>query len=154
VNTDPPYNVRVEPRSNNAIAAGLSSFGRRLHHQGLDLARHPQKAKPTGKKLRAKDRPLANDFVAEEEFARLLQAWFGNLARVLLPGRSFYIWGGYANWANYPPVFKTLGLYFAQAIIWHACDEHHELGDGDRGEDAVEPDHPREGEDPRRKSDE
>src|SRR5262245_31338403 len=27
VNTDPPYNVRVEPRSNNAIAAGLSSFG-------------------------------------------------------------------------------------------------------------------------------
>ena len=24
VNTDPPYNVRVEPRSNNAIAAGLS----------------------------------------------------------------------------------------------------------------------------------
>ncbi|MCX7425066.1 MAG: ParB N-terminal domain-containing protein, partial [Planctomycetia bacterium] len=26
VNTDPPYNVRVEPRSNNAIAAGLSSF--------------------------------------------------------------------------------------------------------------------------------
>ena len=26
VATDPPYNVRVEPRSNNAIAAGLSSF--------------------------------------------------------------------------------------------------------------------------------
>ena len=27
VNTDPPYNVRVEPRSNNAISAALSSFG-------------------------------------------------------------------------------------------------------------------------------
>ncbi|HOZ23676.1 MAG TPA: ParB/Srx family N-terminal domain-containing protein, partial [Thermomonas sp.] len=26
VNMDPPYNVKVEPRSNNAIAAGLSSF--------------------------------------------------------------------------------------------------------------------------------
>jgi len=26
VNTDPPYNVRVEPRSNNAIAAGKSSL--------------------------------------------------------------------------------------------------------------------------------
>ncbi len=26
VNTDPPYNVKVEPRSNNAIVAGLSSF--------------------------------------------------------------------------------------------------------------------------------
>jgi len=33
VNTDPPYNVRVEPRSNNAIAAGLSSFTS-THHQG------------------------------------------------------------------------------------------------------------------------
>src|SRR5262249_42784651 len=26
VNPAPPYNVKVEPRSNNAIAAGLSSF--------------------------------------------------------------------------------------------------------------------------------
>src|SRR5713226_1505787 len=26
INTDPPYNVKCEPRSNNAIAAGLSSF--------------------------------------------------------------------------------------------------------------------------------
>ena len=26
VNTDPPYNVKVEPRSKNVIAAGLSSF--------------------------------------------------------------------------------------------------------------------------------
>src|SRR5262245_47994157 len=32
VNTDPPYNVKVEPRSNNAIAAGLSSF-EATHHQ-------------------------------------------------------------------------------------------------------------------------
>ena len=62
VNTDPPYNVKVEPRSNNAIAAGLSSFAGPKHHQSLDLARHPEKSKPTGKKLRAKDRPLANDF--------------------------------------------------------------------------------------------
>jgi hypothetical protein len=33
VNTDPPYNVKVEPRSNNAIAAGLSSFQGVKHHQ-------------------------------------------------------------------------------------------------------------------------
>jgi DNA modification methylase len=118
VNTDPPYNVCVEPRSNNAIAAGLSSFKGRMHHQVLDLTRHPGKAKPTGRKLRAKDRPLANDFVTEEEFARLLQTWFGNLARVLLPGRSFFIWGGYANCGNYPPVLKAVGLYFSQALIW------------------------------------
>jgi DNA modification methylase len=118
VNTDPPYNVKVEPRSNNAIAAGLSSFPGASHHQKLDVARHPQKAKPTGKKLRAKDRPLANDFVSEEAFEKLLTAWFGNIARVLEPGRGFYIWGGYANCANYPPVLKACELYFSQAIIW------------------------------------
>jgi DNA modification methylase len=144
VNTDPPYNVKVEPRSNNAIAAGLSSFAndpaaKKLrsgqgnaafdiargktkvgteHHQRFDLARHPEKAKPTGKKMRAKDRPLANDFVSDEAFDKLLHAWFGNVARVLAPGRAFYIWGGYANCGNYPPVLKASGLYFSQAIIW------------------------------------
>ena len=118
VNTDPPYNVKVEPRSNNTIAAGNSSFAGPKHHQALDLARQQEKAKPTQKKLRAKDRPLANDFVTDEEFDRLLHAWFGNLARVLEPGRGFYIWGGYANVGNYPPVLKASGLYFSQAIIW------------------------------------
>jgi DNA modification methylase len=144
VNTDPPYNVKVEPRSNNAIAAGLSSFqqsgvrrlesgagpsessasrlqtpdSRLYHHQKMDVVRHPEKAKPTGRKLRAKDRPLANDFVSDEAFDQMLHAWFGNIARVLLPGRGFYIWGGYANVANYPPVLKACELYFSQAIIW------------------------------------
>jgi DNA modification methylase len=103
VNTDPPYNVKVEPRSNNAIAAGLSSFER----TGAGVTQ-----------MRAKDRPLANDFVSDEEFSRLLHAWFGNLARVLEAGRSFYIWGGFSNVANYPPVLKAVGLYFSQAIIW------------------------------------
>jgi DNA modification methylase len=117
VNTDPPYNVKVEPRSNNAIAAGLSSF-EVTHHQKMDVIRHPEKAKPTGKKLRAKDRPLANNFVSDEAFDQMLHAWFGNLSRVLLPGRAFYIWGGYANVANYPPVLKACELYFSQAIIW------------------------------------
>jgi DNA modification methylase len=122
VNTDPPYNVRVEPRSNNAIAAGLSSFSAspssQKHHQALDLARHPEMSKPTTRKLRAKDRPLANDFVSDAEFERLLLAWFGNASRVLVPGGAFYIWGGYANIANYPPALKKSGLYFSQALIW------------------------------------
>ena len=152
VNTDPPYNVKVEPRSNNAIAAGLSSFpmtasaqlarsqgrgieakptasakkksravaasdARGMHHQGFDLARHKTKSKATGR-MRPKDRPLANDFVSDEAFDEMLLAWFGNMARVLLPGRSFYIWGGYANCGNYPPVLKAVGLYFSQAVIW------------------------------------
>lgn len=119
VNMDPPYNVKVEPRSNNAIAAGLSSFQGTTHHQKLDVERHPEKSKPTAKKLRAKDRPLANDFVTDEEFDLLLDAWFGNAARVLESGRGFYIWGGYANCANYPPFLKKHGLYFSQAVIWH-----------------------------------
>jgi DNA modification methylase len=106
VNTDPPYNVKVEPRSKNAIAAGNSSFvGNGKKSSG------PQK-------MRAKDRPLENDFVSDEEFDRLLDAWFGNIARVLEPGRIVYCWGGYANVSNYPPVFKRHGLYFSQAVIW------------------------------------
>jgi DNA modification methylase len=116
-NTDPPYNVKVEPRSNNAIAAGLSSF-QATHHQKLDVARHPAKAQPTTRKLRAKDRPLANDFVSEAEFERLLRAWFGNLARALQPGRAFFVWGGWSNIGNYPHALKAAGLYFSQQIIW------------------------------------
>ena len=118
VNTDPPYNVKVEPRSNNAIAAGLSSFGGGTHHQSLDLARDPSKGKATHKHLRAKDRPLANDFVSDDAFDRMLREWFGNMAFALEPGRTFYIWGGYANCANYPSALKESGLYFSQAVIW------------------------------------
>jgi DNA modification methylase len=117
VNTDPPYNVGVEPRSHNAIVAGLSSF-EVIQPPKRDLGRSPDKSKPTPKKLRAKDRPLTNDFVTESAFERLLHGWFGNLARVLLPGRAFYIWGGYSNIANYPAVLKASGLYFSQALIW------------------------------------
>jgi len=140
VNTDPPYNVKVEPRSNNAIAAGVTSFSRRedlqcerstsergkrdreriakrTHHQAFDVARQGEK-KATHRKMRAKDRPLTNDFVSDEDFDRMLHAWFGNASRVLLPGRSFYIWGGYANLGNYPAPLKVAGLYFSQGIVW------------------------------------
>jgi DNA modification methylase len=118
VNTDPPYGVKVEPRSNNAIAAGLSSFAGTTHHQKLDIERHPEKSQPTTRKLRAKDRRLANDFLSPEEFDRMLDAWFANMARALLPGHSFYCWGGYANLGNYPPFLKKHGLYFSQAVVW------------------------------------
>src|SRR5262249_49937887 len=70
------------------------------------------------RRLRAKDRPLKNDFLDDEAYGELLQAWFGNIARVLPPGRAFYIWGGYANLGNYPPVLKANGLYFSQGIVW------------------------------------
>ncbi len=122
-NTDPPYNVAVAPRTNNAWASGerrgmprpelAEAFG------GWNLQEAAEGGKPkTDRKMRARDRALKNDFVSDAEFDRLLNAWFGNIARVLEPGRCFYIWGGYANCGNYPPVLKALKLYFAQAIIW------------------------------------
>ena len=104
--SDPPYNVALESRSNNAIAAGLSSFPR-------------QEGSHTTGKMRAKDRPLANDNLSDEEFDRLLNAWFSNISRVLEPGHAAYIWGGYRNLANYPAALKSSGFYFAQAIIWN-----------------------------------
>jgi DNA modification methylase len=121
-NTDPPYNVKVEPRSNNAIAAGLSSFGEsntnpQNHHQSFDQARLG-KREATHQKLRPKDRPLANDFVSDEDFDKMLRAWFANIARALDPGRSFYIWSGYANLANFPGPLKDCGLYYSQSICW------------------------------------
>ncbi|MBP7946072.1 MAG: ParB N-terminal domain-containing protein [Verrucomicrobia bacterium] len=140
VSMDPPYNVKVEPRSNNAIAAGVTSFSRRedlqcerstsergakdrarlakrTHHQSFDVARQGEK-KRTHQKMRAKDRPLANDFVTTEAFDEMLLAWFGNASRVLKPGGSFYIWGGYANLGNYPAPLAASGLYFSQGIVW------------------------------------
>src|SRR5262249_1328529 len=54
VNTDPPYGTKTEPRSCNAIASGLSSFAGPKHHQKFDLQRHPEKSKPTTKKMRAR----------------------------------------------------------------------------------------------------
>jgi len=118
INKDPPYNVRVESRSNNAIAAGVSSFTNLQHHQSLDVHRHPSKAKGTTKKMRPKDRALENDFMKDGDYDVLLRRWFANLAGVLKPGGSFYIWGGYANCANYPPALAECELYFSQAIIW------------------------------------
>ena len=121
VSMDPPYNVKVEPRSNTAIAAGLSSFSNKkaqLHHQGFDQARGVSDPKKARKKMRAKDRPLENDFVTTEAFDEMLLAWFGNASRVLKPGGSFYIWGGYANLGNYPAPLAASGLYFSQGIVW------------------------------------
>ena len=92
--------------------------GKSGHHQKLDLERHPEKAQATHRKLRAKDRPLVDDFISDEAFEALLLAWFSNAARVLRPGGSFYVWGGYANLGNYPLALKAAGLYFSQAIIW------------------------------------
>jgi len=141
VNTDPPYNAKVEPRSSTAIAAGITSFSRRedlqckrsksergkkdrqrlakrMHHQRFDVVRGASDPSKARKKMRPKDRPLENDFLSAEDYDKLLLAWFGQMARVLVPGGAFYIWGGYANLGNYPPALAASGLYFSQAIAW------------------------------------
>lgn len=126
LNTDPPYNVRVEPRSNNAIASGLTSTKGNvparqraaMHHQALDLARRPGACTPTTKRMRAKDRALQNDFLPPAEFEAKLRSWFANAARVMRPGAAFYIWAGYSNIANMPSALVEAGLYFSQAVIW------------------------------------
>ena len=121
VNMDPPYNVKVEPRSSTAIAAGNSShpdLSKKMHHQGFDVARGVTDPKKAKRKMRPKDRPLENDFVTAEAFDEMLLAWFGNASRVLKPGGSFYIWGGYANIGNYPAPLKASGLYFSQGVVW------------------------------------
>ncbi len=60
---------------------------------------------------------------------RLLHVWFGSVARVLQPGGSFYIWGGYANCGNYPPVLKALnaenagmGAFTKSASDWRESE--------------------------------
>ncbi len=118
---DPPYNVKVEPRSSTAIAAGNSShpdLSQKMHHQGFDVARGATDPKKARKKMRPKDRPLENDFLTGEAFDQILLDWFGNASRVLKPGGSFYVWGGYANLGNYPAPLKASGLYFSQGIVW------------------------------------
>jgi len=118
---DPPYNVKVEPRSSTAIAAGNSShpdLSQKMHHQGFDVARGATDPKKARKKMRPKDRPLENDFLTGEAFDQILLDWFGNASRVLKPGGSFYVWGGYANLGNYPAPLKASGVYFSQGIVW------------------------------------
>jgi len=118
VNTDPPYNVKVAPRSGNAATVAAAS-GKFIGNQGMDAAIQGRR-RATDKKLRPKDRPLEGDFVSDEEFARLLRGWFGNIERVLKPGGVFYIWGGYGTILAYRNALAQCPeLYFSQAIIWH-----------------------------------
>ena len=153
--TDPPYNVKVEPRSNNAIAAGmaasydesyqaaLASSSRKrgtkaldaqgLHHSGFDVARGksgirttrssissatPRRRRPPTASCGPRTARSSTTSSATRPSRRCCWPGSGTPSRVLRPGGSFYVWGGYANLGNYPLALKAAGLYFSQAIIW------------------------------------
>jgi len=121
VNTDPPYNVCVEPAGQGSGSwRSTESKERHTLQKKLGLTRDQAKGLfPDKESLgREKDRALANDFLKPEEFEKLLLAWFTNAATHLVNGRTFYIWGGFANLANYPPAIAAAGLFFAQCVIW------------------------------------
>ena len=112
VNTDPPYNVKLEPRSNSAVyIAQLSNDIK--HKKNPKLKKVPDKIQ-----VRPKDRCLEGDYKSDDDFNQLLRLWFRQIGRVLLPGHAFYIWGGYSNIENYPAALKENGLYYSQTIIW------------------------------------
>ena len=126
VNTDPPYNVKVEPRSNNAIAAGQQF----VHRTTITSSWTWPGTRRRRSRPHARCGPRTGRWPTTSSRTRsstgMLHAWFGNMARVLEPGRGFYIWGGYANCGNYPPVLKASELYF--------CPGDH-LGQGASGAD-------------------
>jgi len=70
VNTDPPYNVKVEPRSNNAIAAGLSSFAGPKHHQSMD----PQEGQADGQEAACQG-STASERLRERRGVRSAAGW-------------------------------------------------------------------------------
>ena len=113
VNTDPPYNVKVEPRGNAALLSGSGGLPSRDQNRMLK-----NRTLPKNRDMVARDRTLDNDFLTDEEFEKRLMAWFGNIARVLIPGGAFYIWGGSTNCGNYPPALKANQLFFHQGVIW------------------------------------
>jgi len=107
VNTDPPYNVNVKS------VKGL----RAVYGSGRSANNMKGNIRYSGV-TQAKQRRLAGDGRTDEQYIESLNQWFGNIGRVLEPGRAFYIWGGYVNCGYYPPILKVAGLYFSQAIIW------------------------------------
>lgn len=125
INTDPPYNVKVEPRSNNALIDTKARTGKLGNHQGFDRARRKNRGTKATGKMRAKDMPLMWDFASAEDFAAMITASIGVMAGALRPGRHFYFWAGYSNlWGHndapcVPPMIVDAGLFVCQMLVWH-----------------------------------
>ncbi len=117
VNMDPPYNVNVQPRTANPLVTRAQAQKQHANKPGKELKFRGRATNITDPD-RPKERPLEGDAVSDDDFAAILRAWFGNASRVLKPGGSFYIWGGYINLSKFPTVLEASGLYFSQGIVW------------------------------------
>ena len=108
VNTDPPYNVKVEPRSQQrhrrrpVVVPG--------HHASPGLrCRTPPGEGDSRRQEDACQGPAAGERLRQRGGVRPPAQC---VVRQLSPacccrGGGFYIWGGYANIANYPAVLKA-----------------------------------------------
>ena len=115
---DPPYGVRVEPRSKNAMAAGLSSF-ETTHHPRLNVGTPPREEsnlhpEVAGQGQAAGQRLPFRTRIPSPAPCLVRQHGAGPSAEVT----PFTCGAGIRNCGNYPPVLKQVGLYYSQAIIW------------------------------------
>lgn len=111
--TDPPYNAKVKPRSNIALMRPNNELtGSQV------FTKLSQGARPSKRAEKARDRCLVSDSMSNDSYTYHLRLWFGQMCRVLDPGCSFYLWGGFTNCRNYIEAIEAVGLHFHQAIIW------------------------------------
>lgn len=120
VNTDPPYNVKVEPRSDIALASGMKGMPGGGQYEKI------RTGTLNAGLIRPKDRRLDNDFRTDADFEQFMTGVVANLGRALIPGRAFYVWcgafpsnaGGPANTESFPKLFRDHDMRYAQMIVW------------------------------------
>ena len=115
VNTDPPYNVKVEPRSQQRHRR-RPQFVRRDHAPpGARPGAAPREVEAdAARSCGPRTGRWPTTSCRDEEFDRLLARLVRQHGpRARSRAAAFYIWGGYANCGNYPPVLKACGLYFS-----------------------------------------
>jgi len=114
---DLPTGLTRESPSSNAEPADRIALASPLQ-PGQSVTRGIASANSTAKKRPARRRRPANDLVVDETPATRLNAWLDNLARVLLPGRAFYLWCSFSTLGSYYSVLREVGLHISQPIIW------------------------------------
>ena len=118
VNTDPPYNVRRRAaqqqrhRRRTVVVPGHQTPSA-VRRRAASRESQADAEEAAGEGPAAGERLCVGRGIRTDAASVVRQ--HGSRAGA---GRSFYIWGGYANLGNYPPALKASGLYFCQAIVW------------------------------------